>query len=125
MGFRSECLLFGGLISTFLLYKDRAVDGPVPHEPLRHRLHVDLVVRAADEPRSPWCSLSGHLPRRPALRAWLLVTALLGSIFISVRSTSSAEFFNEDWLHHQPGRLRLLHAHRLPRRARHHRDRPC
>ena len=29
----SECLLFGGLISTFLLYKDRAADGPTPHLP--------------------------------------------------------------------------------------------
>ena len=28
----SECLLFGGLISTYLLYKNTAVKGPVPHE---------------------------------------------------------------------------------------------
>src|SRR5437763_16539514 len=28
----SECLLFGGLISTYLLYKNTAVTGPRPHE---------------------------------------------------------------------------------------------
>src|SRR4051794_13654010 len=28
----SECLLFGGLISTYLLYKDKAVTGPLPKD---------------------------------------------------------------------------------------------
>jgi len=28
----TECLLFGGLISTYLLYKDKAVTGPTPSE---------------------------------------------------------------------------------------------
>src|SRR5258708_38746358 len=28
----SECLLFGGLISTYMLYKNAAVKGPRPHD---------------------------------------------------------------------------------------------
>jgi len=36
----SECLLFGGLISTYLLYKQKAVVGPKPHDLLQHPVHV-------------------------------------------------------------------------------------
>ena len=92
----SECLLFGGLISTFLLYKDRAADGPVPHElfdlaftsissfvllmsSLTMVLAVSAISRGDDR----------------ALRAWLLVTALLGSIFISGQVYEFKEFLNE------------------------------
>ena len=92
----SECLLFGGLISTFLLYKDRAADGPVPHDlydlaftsissfvllmsSLTMVLAVSAIARGDDR----------------ALRAWLLVTALLGSIFISGQVYEFKEFLNE------------------------------
>ena len=28
----SECLFFGSLITTYLLYRNRVIDGPTPHE---------------------------------------------------------------------------------------------
>ena len=28
----SECLLFGSLISTYLVYQGRSISGPTPHE---------------------------------------------------------------------------------------------
>ena len=80
----SECLLFGGLISTYLLYKDKAVVGPRPHDLydipftsissfilLMSSLTMVLAVAAIqrDDHRK--------------LRIWLLTTALLGAFFIA------------------------------------------
>jgi cytochrome c oxidase subunit 3/cytochrome o ubiquinol oxidase subunit 3 len=79
----SECLLFGGLISTYLLYKDRAVTGP----------------RASELYDIPFTSVSSFILLMSSLtmvlalaalrrgdqrrnRLWLLTTALLGALFI-------------------------------------------
>ncbi len=80
----SECLLFGGLISTFLLYKGRLPEGEIGPEIfdipftsissfvlLTSSLTMVLAVSATnrdDQERS---------------RLWLLTTAVLGGIFIS------------------------------------------
>ena len=40
----SEFLLFGALISTYLLYRNRAVTGPKPARRLRHPLHLGLAL---------------------------------------------------------------------------------
>ncbi len=57
----SECLLFGGLISTYLLYKNTAVQGPDAEGLVRHPVHLGVVVRAADE-----LDDDGARARRPA-----------------------------------------------------------
>jgi cytochrome c oxidase subunit 3/cytochrome o ubiquinol oxidase subunit 3 len=81
----SECLLFGGLISTFLLYKhNNLAGGPTPHELydieltsissfvlLMSSLTMGLAVSAIQR---------GEHAR---LRLWLVTTAILGSVFIS------------------------------------------
>ena len=45
----SECLLFGGLISTYFLYRGRVADGPDVQGHLRHPVHLGQLLRAADE----------------------------------------------------------------------------
>ena len=45
----SECLLFGGLISTYMLYRGRTQNGPTSGDRLRHPVHLGQLVRAADE----------------------------------------------------------------------------
>jgi heme/copper-type cytochrome/quinol oxidase subunit 3 len=92
----TECLLFGGLISTYLLYKSRAVDGPVP----------------ADVYDIPFTSVSSFVLLMSSLtmvlavtsiargdqrntRIWLLTTALLGSIFISGQVYEFTSFVKE------------------------------
>ena len=80
----SECLLFGGLISTFLLYKEEAAGGKTPHDLydiaftsissfvlLMSSLTLVLAVSAIQR--------GDHR----IMRAWLLTTAMLGTIFIS------------------------------------------
>jgi heme/copper-type cytochrome/quinol oxidase subunit 3 len=80
----SECLLFGGLIATYLLYRRRAVDGASPEDfydipftsvssfvLLMSSLTMVLAVNAAN--RLEW----------DRVRLWLLATASLGSLFIA------------------------------------------
>ncbi len=92
----SECLLFGGLISTFLLYKDRAADGPVPHDlyDIAFTSISSFVLLMSSLTMVLAVSAIGRGDDR-ALRAWLLVTALLGSIFISGQVYEFKEFLNE------------------------------
>jgi cytochrome c oxidase subunit 3/cytochrome o ubiquinol oxidase subunit 3 len=92
----SECLLFGGLISTYMLYRNRQSDqlGPdqlwdIPFTSatsfvlLMSSLTMVLAVSAAkrkDEPRA---------------KMWLTVTALLGALFISGQVYEFTVFYRE------------------------------
>jgi len=92
----SECLLFGGLISTYLLLQDRSVSGPTPEEVfdipftsvssfvlLMSSLTMVLAVSAitrGDESRS---------------RLWLTTTGLLGAIFIGGQVYEFTSFYRE------------------------------
>ena len=80
----SECLLFGGLISTYLLYKDEAVTGPTPHElydiPFTSISSFILLMSSLTMVLAVAAIQRGDHRR---LRIWLLTTALLGSFFIA------------------------------------------
>ena len=45
----SECLLFGALISTYLLYRGASIERPYPADVFDIAVHVGVVVRAAGE----------------------------------------------------------------------------
>ncbi len=92
----SECLLFGALISTFLLYQGRVEGGPAP----------------ADVYDIPFTSVSSFvllmssltmvlglaaIQRRDEqkMRAWLMATALLGMTFIAGQVYEFTTFLNE------------------------------
>ncbi|MBU3700964.1 MAG: cytochrome oxidase subunit III [Acidimicrobiia bacterium] len=79
----SECLLFGGLITTYLLYK-HPLEGPTPHEIydipftstssfvlLMSSLTMVLAVSAIER------------AEHQRMRVWLTATALLGGTFIA------------------------------------------
>jgi heme/copper-type cytochrome/quinol oxidase subunit 3 len=79
----SECLLFGGLISTYMLYRGRVAKGPTPNKVydipftsvssfvlLMSSLTMVLAVSAARRKDMRRC------------RVWLVTTALLGSTFV-------------------------------------------
>ena len=121
----SECLLFGGLISTYMLYRGpHRRTGPGPDQVydipftsvssfvlLMSSLTMVLAVSAAHarrRPHAPGCGSS--------------TTALLGATFVGGQVYEFTAFYREGLgLHHEPVRLELLHAHRLPRRPRHRR----
>jgi cytochrome c oxidase subunit 3/cytochrome o ubiquinol oxidase subunit 3 len=94
----SEFLLFGGLISTFLLYKNTANGGETPHDlydiaftsissfvllmsSLTMVLAVAAIARGDDR----------------ATRIWLSTTALMGMVFIAGQVYEFNEFLNEGY----------------------------
>jgi heme/copper-type cytochrome/quinol oxidase subunit 3 len=80
----SECLLFGALISTFLLYKDRHVSGLTPQKiydiPYTSVSSFVLLMSSLTMVLALAAIQRGDHAK---LRTWLIATALLGMTFIS------------------------------------------
>lgn len=93
----SECLLFGGLISTYLLYKNRIAEGDIGPRDV-----FDIEFTSV----SSFVLLLSSLTMVLALsalqrgdersnRVWLLTTALLGAVFIGGQVYEFTAFYNE------------------------------
>ena len=96
----SECLLFGGLISTYLLYKTRR--GPVPDNTAIPTDIFDIPFTSVSSFVLLMSSLTmvlalSALTRgdNAATRAWLLSTAMLGSVFIGGQVYEFTGFIRE------------------------------
>src|SRR5688500_4455986 len=80
----SDCLLFGGLISTYLLYRDRSRGGPTPEDvfdiPFTSVSSFVLLMSSLTMVLALSALLRGDERRN---RIWLLTTALLGATFIA------------------------------------------
>jgi heme/copper-type cytochrome/quinol oxidase subunit 3 len=92
----SECLLFGSLISTYLVYKGRSVSGPTPREILNipvtsvstfdllmSSLAMVLALAAVERGDRLWA------------RLWLGTTAFLGLMFLSFQAYEFTSFVRE------------------------------
>ena len=92
----SECLLFGGLISTYMLYKGRVNAGPQPDQIfdipftsvssfvlLMSSLTMVLAVSAAQRKDERNMNL------------WLVITALLGATFVGGQVYEFTAFYRE------------------------------
>src|SRR3954453_7424467 len=92
----SECLLFGGLISTYLLYKDTAVTGPRPHDlydiPFTSVSSFVLLMSSLTMVLALSALQRGDERRN---RVWLVTTALLGATFISGQVYEFTSFVKE------------------------------
>ncbi|HVE95213.1 MAG TPA: heme-copper oxidase subunit III [Acidimicrobiales bacterium] len=93
----SECLLFGALISTYLLYRGKSVSGPTEPADL-----FDIPFTSVSSFVLLMSSLTmvlalAAIQRRdePRLRLWLLATALLGATFIAGQIYEFTAFVNE------------------------------
>lgn len=92
----SECLLFGSLISTYLVYQGRSVAGPTPGEilniPLTSVSTFDLLMS------SLMMVLALAAVQRGDMRwakIWLFSTALLGTIFLAGQVYEFTTFVHE------------------------------
>jgi heme/copper-type cytochrome/quinol oxidase subunit 3 len=92
----SECLLFGSLISTYLVYQGRSVSGPTPGEilniPLTSVSTFDLLMS------SLMMVLALAAVQRGDMRwakIWLFSTALLGTIFLAGQVYEFTTFVHE------------------------------
>ncbi len=92
----SECLLFGALISTYLLYRGRSISGPTPAQVydipytsvssfVLLMSSVTMVLALAAIQRADYRQL----------RVWLVATALLGASFIAGQVYEFTSFVNE------------------------------
>jgi heme/copper-type cytochrome/quinol oxidase subunit 3 len=92
----SECLLFGSLISTYLVYKGKSLVGPYPHDvlniPFTSFSTFDLLMS------SLWMVLALAAVQRNDIKwakVWLLGTALGGLIFLGGQVWEFSHFVHE------------------------------
>ncbi len=92
----SDCLFFGTLIATYLLYRGKSLVGPYPHEVfdipltsysafllLMSSLTMVLALAAVQRGNAKWG------------RIWLLATALLGAHFLANQGWEFSHFVTE------------------------------
>src|ERR671931_2620595 len=92
----SECLLFGALISVFLLYRDRAGPGPRLHDvydiPFTSVSSFVLLMSSLTMVLALAAIQRGDHYK---LRVWLMATALLGMTFIAGQVYEFTRFVEE------------------------------
>ncbi|MHB8512895.1 MAG: cytochrome c oxidase subunit 3 [Actinomycetota bacterium] len=97
----SECLLFGALISTYLLYRGKAVSGPTPHQvydiPFTSVSSFVLLMSSLTMVLALAAIQRGDHHRT---RVWLVCTALLGAVFISGQIYEFTVFVREGFTIH-------------------------
>jgi cytochrome c oxidase subunit 3/cytochrome o ubiquinol oxidase subunit 3 len=92
----SECLLFGGLISTYLIYRSRFAAGPAPGDifdiPFTSVSSFVLLMSSLTMVLALAALQRGDIRNN---RLWLLTTALLGSLFIGGQVYEFTTFLRE------------------------------
>jgi heme/copper-type cytochrome/quinol oxidase subunit 3 len=92
----SECLLFGALISTYVLYRGRSVEGPFPHDVFDiPYTSVSAFVLLASSLTMVLALSSSQQGDKGRTRLWLLATALLGMVFVGGQVYEFTVFYNE------------------------------
>ena len=92
----SECLFFGSFITTYMLYRNRVLDGPTPHEiydiPFTS---VSSFVLLMSSLTMVLALAAMHRRDERAMRIWLLATAMLGMTFIGGQIYEFTTFVEE------------------------------
>lgn len=79
----SDCLFFGSLISTYMIYRGRSLTGPYPHEIFDiPYTSVSAFVLLMSSLTMVLALAAIQRGDRRGLRIWLVATALLGSVFL-------------------------------------------
>ena len=92
----SECLLFGGLISTYMLYRGRVQNGPHPSQiydiPFTS---VSSFVLLMSSLTMVLAVSSAHRKDDSKTNLWLLITGLLGATFVGGQVYEFTTFYRE------------------------------
>jgi len=92
----SECMFFGSLISTYLVYRGRDTVGPHPHEVLNIPFtSVSAFVLLMSSLTMVLALAAVQRGNNRGARIWLAATALLGMTFIAGQCYEFTEFFYE------------------------------
>ena len=112
----SECLLFGALISTYLLYRNKFYDGPAPGDifdiPFTSVSSFVLLMSSLTMVLALSALQKGDIRNN---RLWLLTTALLGAVFIGGQVYEFTTFIREGLGYTtSPLLFSVFHSHRIP-----------
>jgi heme/copper-type cytochrome/quinol oxidase subunit 3 len=92
----SDCLLFGSLISTYLLLRNRAIDGPTAADvfdiPFTSVSSFVLLMSSMTMALGVAAINRGELRR---CRVWLTSTAMLGAVFVAGQVYEFTTFYRE------------------------------
>ncbi len=92
----SECLLFGSLISTYLVYQGRSVSGPTPQEILNIPLtSVSTFVLLMSSLAMVLALAAVTRGDRRWSRVWIFATAALGAVFLGFQAYEFTHFVHE------------------------------
>jgi heme/copper-type cytochrome/quinol oxidase subunit 3 len=102
----SECLFFGGLIGTYLLYRDRNDVPPFPTDRTLNGVEYTGVFDIPFTSISAFVLLMSSVSMvlalaaiqrndRKGLQVWLMCTALLGMVFLAGQAFEFTEFYHE------------------------------
>jgi len=91
----SECMFFGSLIATYLVYRGRDTVGPHPHEIFSIPFTtVSAFVLLMSSLTMVLALAAVQQGRQNGAKLWLAVTALLGMTFIAGQVYEFSEFFH-------------------------------
>lgn len=92
----SECMFFGSLIATYLVYRNQSKVGPWPEEIIDVPLTTVSTFVLLMSSLAMVLALNYTQRNRPNLaRFWILMTAALGSGFLGFQAFEFTEFFHE------------------------------
>lgn len=92
----SECLFFGSLIATYLIYKGKSIAGPTPAEILNIPVTSTSTFVLLMSSLAMVLAVYGAQHGRPRMmKGWLLVTALLGLTFLGFQVYEFRSFGSE------------------------------
>ena len=92
----SECLFFGSLISTYLVYQGRSLVGPEPHEVFNiPYTSVSAFVLLMSSLTMVLALAALQRGDHRGLRIWLMATALLGTVFLGGQTFEFTVFVRE------------------------------
>ena len=92
----SECMFFGSLIATYLIYKGKSLAGPTPHQilniPLTSFSAFDLLMSSLTMVLALAGIQQGNMTKA---RIWLAATATLGMVFVGMQCYEFTHFVHE------------------------------
>src|SRR3990172_1155279 len=92
----SEALFFGGLIATYLLYRDRSAVGPYPEDVFDIPFtSVSAFVLLMSSVSMVLALAAIQRDDRRGLQVWLMCTALLGMTFLAGQAFEFTEFYHQ------------------------------
>jgi heme/copper-type cytochrome/quinol oxidase subunit 3 len=92
----SECMFFGSLIATYLVYRNQSIKGPFPDEIIDVPITSVSTFVLLMSSLAMVLALNGIQRNMPRLgRFWTLMTAALGSVFLSFQVFEFHQFAQE------------------------------